>query len=380
LLFALGLTVLMLVGVVYAPPTITQLTDNTAMDYGASISGDGSKIAFHSWDPIGGLLTAEIFVVNSDGTGLTKLTTNTASDVSPSISGDGKKIAFYSNVDGDFEIFVVNSDGSGLLKLTDNTAMDWFPSISGDGSKIAFTSDVAGPRLLDIFVVNSDGTGLTKLIDIEYDEDPSINDDGSKIAFDSAFPSRVVDTDTEIFLWEEEVDKIPPVISSVTLDKELVQLGEAITVTVEASDNRGLDTVTADGVDLALISGNLLSGTWRGTITAPTIEGAYIVILRATDQSGNAAEDKSAQYTVRAPPPPPPSIPEFGLSTTIITSLTTTLYLLIRRRRQGKYPETEKTPPLFLSNILSPNPPLLMKTSERKRFVKQSNQPAKGKI
>jgi len=86
LLFTLGLAVLMLVGVVSAPPTITQLTDNTAMDYGASISGDGSKIAFHSWDPISGLPTAEIFVVNSDGSDLTQLTFNTASDMWPSIS------------------------------------------------------------------------------------------------------------------------------------------------------------------------------------------------------------------------------------------------------------------------------------------------------
>ena len=50
---------------------------------------------------------AEIFVVNSDGTGLTQLTINTAGDAWPSFSGDGTKIAFSSNVDGDEEIFVV---------------------------------------------------------------------------------------------------------------------------------------------------------------------------------------------------------------------------------------------------------------------------------
>ena len=44
----------------------------------------------------------------------TQLTSNTATDAYPSISGDGSKVAFESNVDGDYEVFVVNSDGTGL--------------------------------------------------------------------------------------------------------------------------------------------------------------------------------------------------------------------------------------------------------------------------
>jgi Tol biopolymer transport system component len=114
----------------------------------------------------------------------TQLTTNTATDGAPSISGDGSKIAFESDLDGDNEIFVVNSDGSGLTKLTSNTATDWYPCISGDGSKIAFQSDVDGDN--EIFVVNSDGTGLTQLThNTAADDSPSISGDGSKIAFQS---------------------------------------------------------------------------------------------------------------------------------------------------------------------------------------------------
>jgi len=69
---------------------------------------------------------------------ITQLTFNTGIDARASISSDGSKIAFHSDVDGDYEIFIVNTDGSGLTQLTHNTVEDLFPAISGDGSKIVF--------------------------------------------------------------------------------------------------------------------------------------------------------------------------------------------------------------------------------------------------
>jgi hypothetical protein len=143
----------------------------------------------------------ELFVVDSDGTGLTKLASHMGlSDLygspslypynnGPSISGDGSKIAFTSKVDGNYEIFVVNSDGTGMTQVTDNTVNDWNPSISDDGSKIAFSSYLNGNH--DIFVVNTDGKGLTEitsnlssLTDFLSDFDShSISGDGTKIAF-----------------------------------------------------------------------------------------------------------------------------------------------------------------------------------------------------
>jgi Tol biopolymer transport system component len=101
----------------------------------------------------------EIFVVNSDGTGLTQLTNNTADDRYVSISGDGTKVAFHSNVDGDNEIFVVNSDGTGLTQLTSDQAINLHASISRDGTKVAFTSDLTGDN--EICVVASDSLNIT---------------------------------------------------------------------------------------------------------------------------------------------------------------------------------------------------------------------------
>ena len=143
------------------------------------------------------MVVIEIFVVNSDGSGLTQLTINDVGDYGPSICDDGSKIAFRSEVDvgvSDCELFVVNSDGTGLTQLTNNTAQNWDPSLSYDGSKIAFNSNVDGDW--EIFVINSDGTGLTQLTNnTASDHNPTICDDGSKIAFRSE-----VDGDFEIFL------------------------------------------------------------------------------------------------------------------------------------------------------------------------------------
>ena len=165
-----------------------------------SMSGDGSKIAFLGVDEF----DFQYFVINSDGTGLTQLTQNTNQfqDINndnigtsaPSISDDGGKVAFVGYVGGDTEIFVINSDGTGLRQLTDNNESDWGPGISGDGSRIVFLqSPLHQGGILEtrIFVINSDGTGLTQLTDDPYNYDqsgrnflyPSISDDGDRIVF-----------------------------------------------------------------------------------------------------------------------------------------------------------------------------------------------------
>jgi TolB protein len=116
------------------------------------ISGDGSRVVFKSFanligqNPDG---SQELFIINVDGTGLRQLTNSTSGDLfSPSISFDGSKVAFASsadllreNPDGNLEIFVVNSDGTGLRQITNSTSgYNLNPAISADGSKVAFAS------------------------------------------------------------------------------------------------------------------------------------------------------------------------------------------------------------------------------------------------
>jgi hypothetical protein len=89
-----------------------------------SWSPDGTKIAFTS--NVDG--NDEIYVMNSDGTGVTRLTNSAASDSDPAWSPDGLRIAFMSDRDGNQEIYVMNADGSGQDRITNNPAADYSPA------------------------------------------------------------------------------------------------------------------------------------------------------------------------------------------------------------------------------------------------------------
>ena len=94
----------------------------------------------------------------------TNLTSNTGvNDWHPSISADGSTIAYQSDFDGHWEIFVVNSDGTGMEQVTSVSFEAWHPSISGDGSKIAYGSYDEDEGDGEVYLINSDGTGLIQL-------------------------------------------------------------------------------------------------------------------------------------------------------------------------------------------------------------------------
>ena len=109
----------------------------------------------------------ETYLAQSYGSGVTQLTHNEADDSYAFWSPDGR-ISFISDRDGDFEIYVMNSDGSGVTQLTHNEAVDGIPSWSPDGRHIAFASDRDGDY--EIYVMNSDGSGVRQLTHNETDD------------------------------------------------------------------------------------------------------------------------------------------------------------------------------------------------------------------
>src|SRR5437762_10435424 len=66
------------------------------------------------------------------------------------------QLAFTNVADGNAEIYVINSDGTGSTRLTENPAADFEPAWSPDGARIAFTSDRDGNT--EIYVMNADGS------------------------------------------------------------------------------------------------------------------------------------------------------------------------------------------------------------------------------
>src|SRR5262245_40200056 len=77
---------------------------------------------------------AEIYLVNGDGTDPRRLTENTDGDAFPALSPDGKKIVFNSNrtrLPGEpvntADLFVMDTDGSGQVRLIRGSSAAWSP-------------------------------------------------------------------------------------------------------------------------------------------------------------------------------------------------------------------------------------------------------------
>lgn len=187
---------------------LRQFTSSDDSSFGPRLSADGTKIAFISrGDLVKGKNkdnSSELFVANVNGPGLTQLTRATNLNAEdPSISGNGSLIVFDANgnytgqnPDRSFELFVVNSDGTGLRQLTQGSSARHFSAggrISRDGSRIAFlsTENLLGTNSdhsMELFIIRPDGTGLSQLTFFalpDFVDPPSISDDGSKVVFDS---------------------------------------------------------------------------------------------------------------------------------------------------------------------------------------------------
>ena len=137
-------------------------------------SPDGTSIVFRRHgvnDPHNDAFTAEVFVMNADGSGLTQLTVNTEEERGPAWSPDGSRIAFAcrrgapASAGGPptFEICVMRADGSDQTQLTFNSAPDFTPSFSLDGTQIVFHRNVGTGD--ELFRMNVDGTDVVQLTD-----------------------------------------------------------------------------------------------------------------------------------------------------------------------------------------------------------------------
>ena len=138
------------------PLEIEEMIDVTGLQY----ASDGKRLAFTrevteyfmedtnvTKPPV---LLTNICVINTDGTNLVKLTSDNVSS-QPSWSPDGERIVFVKASD----IWVINSDGSGLRQLTSMPGGEGQPIWSPDGKRIAFVNQRT------VYIMNSDRSGTT---------------------------------------------------------------------------------------------------------------------------------------------------------------------------------------------------------------------------
>lgn len=151
---------------------ITRLPTGPNNDEYPSLTYDGKSMSF--WTQNQG----EVFLINSDGTGLRDLTNSIDFEYYNALCGDGSKVAFQRIVDSDQEIFVYDITHDILTQLTDNNADDRLGGINGDGTIVTYSRDG------NIFI--HDMTGENQLTDGDFDDRyPRISGDGSTIVFES---------------------------------------------------------------------------------------------------------------------------------------------------------------------------------------------------
>ena len=133
----------------------------------------------------------------------------------------------------------------------------------------------------------------------------------------------VNDTATILFTG----DTIPPTIESVTLEAYTTIANATIHVTVNATDNAGVISITADGSTL-IEDGNNWTGELKVQSTATP--GVYSVTIQASDAALNTAESTVA-YTIVVPQGgvgidliPTDTMVSSGASVTIMVKVTNT--------------------------------------------------------
>jgi len=194
---------------------LTRLTKKTAEDEEPAFSPSGTKIAFASdRNNLGG--NYDIYVMKAKPEGRKNrpknLTKNTplAFDNEPSFSPDGKKIVFTSDrQDSDGDIYVMNSDGTGVTRLTSDEAFDADASFSPDGTKILFRSGRVVGDNSEVFVMDAvdndndgEGDNMTNISNNPDSNDgfPAFSPDGNQIVFRSNPPGE----EYEVFIIDVE--------------------------------------------------------------------------------------------------------------------------------------------------------------------------------
>jgi len=241
---------------------LRQLTDDPGVEEGPSWSPDGQRIVYDAGDP-SKTFRPSVWVMHADGSGKVKLCRGGA----PRWSPDGRQIVFTREL-GTGEtrtenVFVMNADGSGQRRVMNRKGSETQPAWTPNGM-ILFN------RNNDLFAVRPDGSGLVQLTKTGGAIQGAVSPDGKSIAAFEPDDDRVVvvplhRSGTPVVLLAPVLDFIPDgaeAASAWTPDGEA--LAVASSVWGETLGSR-IYVVNADGSRLSAVPNveDALGPAWR---------------------------------------------------------------------------------------------------------------------
>lgn len=135
------------------PPRV--ILGGSLLPTSVAASPDGRMLAFTAAAP-----QEDLYVINTDGTGLRQLTSDAEKDRGVSWSPDGTQITFHSSRNGRYEIWSIRLDGSDLRQLTSTTGDTvTVPKWSADGRRLL--ADHGGLWLFDLDTTPAAGKLVT---------------------------------------------------------------------------------------------------------------------------------------------------------------------------------------------------------------------------
>jgi RHS repeat-associated protein len=298
---------------------VMRLTNNASNDDAPRWSPNNSKIVFESDRDSSLCGIFDVYTMNADGSSQARLTTDANDDSAPVWSPDGTKIAFQSFRNGaNYQVYVMNADGSGQTNISNSGLNDTQPSWSPDGTKIAFTRATATSS--HVFVMSASGANQTQLTfttDPLHDEQPVWSRDGLKLAFVSTRDS-VIDT------WQETDDYEIPDDDGQVFTKSRVKTNKEVYVMNTDGSNQIRLTNTLENDDAPSWSANGSQIVFRSDRERDAYDPSAQVWMMNSDGSGqinlsnNGGNDYSPDLqtsgTIGPPPSPTPTPTPLGPS------------------------------------------------------------------